>query len=153
MLINFPRRRIFTQWQDIAALALAAHGSAELCPSPWCLYSSGKLAQNILRLFPDVDRGSIAARPKDHAENQHRKALLLIHLLNAGHVDPRRLTIGVRQCYPIAIFHFSLLFAGFRRREFGFSESIAPAIWKRDSLQLRDMRETNPKSNIVIRLR
>ena len=26
MLINFPRRRIFTQWQDIAALALAACG-------------------------------------------------------------------------------------------------------------------------------
>jgi hypothetical protein len=46
--------------------------------APRCLYSSGKFAQNILRLFPNVDRGSVAAWTKDHAENPHCKALLLI---------------------------------------------------------------------------
>jgi hypothetical protein len=46
-----------------------APGLSANSPGSSCSYSSGKLAQNILRLFPNVDRGHIAARTKDHAED------------------------------------------------------------------------------------
>jgi hypothetical protein len=58
-----------------------ASDRAVTVPASWCSYGPGKLAQNILRLFPDVDRGHVAARTKDHTEDQQRKASFLVYLL------------------------------------------------------------------------